>query len=323
MTSMSVAAHGGVQIGIDIGGTKIDAVAVEPDGAVLHRHTLPAGQGNEALLKSVIETVKGLQDSAGSPLADLAAVAGVGALTVGIGAPGRVHKGRLSHAVNLGITEVDLAGELAKSWGVRPVVANDVNAATLGAWTLARGEAKSIAFLNVGTGLASGVVFDGKLWSGSRGAAGEIGYVVVDPNGPKDRDGVRGRLETYASGGGIAYQWHGPEAADQIMLEAFAGDTRAQAIREGLRWGVAQAVRILVLTLDVDAVIIGGGLVKMRDELRLGVEQYLESSKREGDFIASLDLPSRVVWLEAHVPVAAVGAAMLGAAMPVSTVGRD
>lgn len=293
-----------MRLGVDIGGTKTDVVAVH-EGEIVARHRAASGRGAEAVVASTLAAVSAVMDKASIGWNEVE--------SVGVGVPGSVVDGVVSYALNLGIDRVDLAGELERAWGRRPVVDNDVNAAALGAWALRNG-GSSLAYLNVGTGLASGIILDGKLWRGARGAAGEIGHISIDPEGPADADGLPGALETYASGGGLVRQWGVEGAVARDVLDAAdAGDPRAQAIRDGLFFGLASAVRVLVLTLDVETVVVGGGLTGHGDRLVEGATRVITGWGAASSFLASLDLAGRMHLLDPQIPVAALGAAGLEA----------
>ncbi|WP_062200883.1 ROK family protein [Demequina salsinemoris] len=292
-----------MHLGIDIGGTKTDAVLVDADGGVLHRHVLPSGHGPDEVVAQAVAAVARVCDEAGIVVGDAA--------SIGVGIPGSVLGGVVSHAQNLGITRLDLAGELEKAWGARPVVDNDVNAGAVGAWVAADGGLTSVAYLNLGTGLAAGLILDGKVWRGARGAAGEIGHISIDPAGPLGPDGLPGGLETYASGSGVALQSGGVPAVD--VIAAADTDSASAAIRDGIFYGVATAVRMLVLTLDVEEVLLGGGLTRMGEPLLEGARRVIRGWERQSPFLASVDLTARVSVLDPDIPVAAVGAAMRGA----------
>ncbi|WP_062518662.1 ROK family protein [Demequina silvatica] len=294
-----------MHLGIDIGGTKTDAVVVDAAGTVLARRRLPSGWGGEAVVAAALEASRAACADAGVTPADV---------TVGIGTPGTVVDGVVSHAVNLGVDVLDLAGAFAAGWGARPVVDNDVNVGALGAWALAGdGADRSMAYLNLGTGLAAGLVLGGTVWRGARGAAGEIGHISVDPAGPIGADGLPGGLETYASGSGLTLQWGADGATGRDVVEAAAaGDARAREICERAYYGLASCVRVLVLTLDVDEVVIGGGMTAWGDDLIAGATRILDAWAATSPFLASLDLAQRMRLLEIDIPVAAVGAAMLG-----------
>ena len=293
-----------MHLGIDIGGTKTDAVVVDEGGAVLARRRLPSGRGPDAVVAAAVEAAR-----------EACAQVGVEptALSLGIGTPGTVVDGVVTHALNLQVDRLDLASTIEGTLGVRPVVDNDVNAAALGAYLLAGSAHRSMAYLNLGTGLAAGLVLDGRLWRGARGAAGEIGHVAVDPAGPIGSDGLPGGLETYASGAGLALQWgvEGASGAD-VVAAAAAGDARARQICDGAMFGLASAVRVLVLTVDVDEVVVAGGMTAWGEELIDGARRILDAWAATSPFLASLDLAARMRPLELDMPVAAIGAAMLG-----------
>lgn len=301
------------RIGVDIGGTKTHAVVLAPNGSISHEITLATGFGADAVVASAVAALDGVAEASGIALREFA--------SIGIGIPGAVdpERGRVSHALNLGLDSLDLGRVLKSTLGVEVHVENDVNAAALGAFhALALPSTASMGYLNLGTGLAAGLVLRGELWRGSRGAAGEIGHILVDPHGPLDLDGQPGGLEVMASGSGIARQWNGggDASVSSVFAAAAAGDAAAQEIRDRLFVGVASSVRILVLTLDVDLVVIGGGISGLGDALMGGVAEVFSRWDRSSPFIGSLELGSRVSLVPPGVPVAALGAALLGEHVP-------
>jgi len=298
-----------VRIGVDVGGTKTEAVVVADDGAVLERVRLSTGFGAEAVIESTIAAVTALAEAAGFRLDDIG--------TMGVGIPGAVDSatGRVSHALNLGLEQLELGTELAARLGTLVRVENDVNAAALGAFhLLEQPDTASMAYLNLGTGLAAGLVLRGELWRGARGGAGEIGHILIDPSGPLDLDGQAGALEAMASGSGIARQWArgGDNAVSAVLDAADAGEPEAVQIRRRLFEGVAGSVRILVLTVDVDLVVIGGGISSLGARVLDGVDAIFADWSANSTFIQSLALADRVRLLPSHAPVAALGAAYLG-----------
>ena len=201
--------------------------------------------------------------------------------------------------------------------GVPVHLENDVNAAALGAFSLlGRTPANSMAYLNLGTGLAAGLVLEGRLWRGSGGVAGEIGHIPVDPAGPVCRCGQRGCLELMASGSAVARLWptDDPNPVRSLFDAADAGDARARSVRELLVANVATAVRLLVLTVDVDDVVIGGGLTSLGAALLDEVRRVLQRWESDSEFLVSLRLPERVTLVPAGTNAAAIGAALIGTA---------
>ena len=301
-----------MRLGIDIGGTKTAAVAIGADGELSDEFRMPTGFGAEEVVATALRTVERMTELAGVDASSFA--------SIGIGIPGAVDSGtgRVNHAVNLGLEGLDLGPRLADRLGVEVRVENDVKAAAVGAHHLlgiADGiRAHSMAYLNLGTGLAAGIVLDGRLLRGGHGVAGEIGHIPVDPAGVVCSCGQRGCLETLASGSAIARMWptDGPLPALELFDAAAAGDDRAIAAREQFLTGVAAAVRLLVLATDVDDVVIGGGLAALGDPLVAGARRILSEWATDSAFIASLDLPSRVQVIPLGFPAAAVGAALVG-----------
>ncbi|MCR2810482.1 MULTISPECIES: ROK family protein [unclassified Microbacterium] len=304
-----------MRIGLDIGGTKTDAVAVDATGAIVSRLRLPTGWGPDAVIRTLLHAVRTLaaETAASGPIE-----------SVGIGIPGQVEPGttRVVHAVNLGVQELDLVAAVGRQLGVPVRVENDVKAAAFGAHALhtsrrgsAAGSPGSMAYLNLGTGVAAGIVADGELWRGGRGTAGEVGHISIDPRGPLCRCGQRGCIEALAGGGAIAKRWGRPAVLPvrDVFDAAEAGDPVAQQLRAGLACGVAAAVRVLVLTADVDLVVIGGGVSGLGGRLLADVAGELAASAEASPFMRSLRLEQRIELLPTGSPAAALGAALVGA----------
>jgi glucokinase len=296
-----------VRLGIDIGGTKTDAVAIDDAGGLAQRIRLATGFGSVAVLETAVSAV--------SRIGELTGLEAAGFDSIGIGIPGMVDRasGHVSHAVNLGLDRLALGGELSQRLGVDVSVENDVKAAALGAYHL-MGLTGTMAYLNLGTGLAAGIVVDGRLWRGSRGIAGEIGHIPVDPSGALCACGQRGCLETVASGSGVARQWRtdDPLPVRALFAAAADGDEDARAIKARLAAGIASAVRVLVLTVDVETVVIGGGLSHLGDRLLCDVHEVLDEWAQSSPFLASLSLTDRVRLVPEGSLAAAIGAALVG-----------
>lgn len=299
-----------IRVGLDVGGTKIDAVAVDAAGDILGRLRRPTGWGEDAVVTSIVTTVTALAEETGFVISDVG--------SVGIGIPGLVDAatGRVDHAVNLGVQSLDLAARAEQALGVPFRVENDVKAAALGAAVL-RGVAGSMAYLNLGTGVAAGIVIDGRIWRGARGTAGEVGHLSVDPRGRLCGCGQHGCIETFCGGGALAKAWgrSGALPIRDIFDAADAGDPQALALRDDLHHGAAAAVRVLVLSADVETVVIGGGLTALGDRLENGIRAALHAGAEASPFMRSLRLDERIELLPAGSPAAAFGAALVGASI--------
>ena len=299
-----------LRVGLDVGGTKIDAVAVDPAGTILARLRRPTGWGEDAVVDSIVSTVAALAEESGLPLSAVG--------SAGIGIPGLVdaETGRVLHAVNLGVESLDLAARAEQALGVPFRVENDVKAAALGAAVLSD-VAGSMAYLNLGTGVAAGIVIDGRIWRGARGTAGEVGHLSVDPRGRLCGCGQRGCVETFCGGGALAKAWGRPGAlpVKDIVDAAEAGDPHALALQADLFFGAAGAVRVLVLSADVETVVIGGGLTALGGRLADGIRAALHAGAQASPFLKSLRLDERIELLPAGSPAAAFGAALVGASI--------
>lgn len=302
-----------MKVGLDVGGTKTDAVAVDETGGIVGRVRIPTGWGPDAVAQTVLDAVRVLGTEPGVALADVR--------SVGIGIPGQIEPGsdRVMHAVNLGVEQLDLVAAVAPHLGVRVRVENDVKAAALGAYALRaeKGSAPaSMGYLNLGTGVAAGIVSNGEVWRGARGTAGEVGHISIDPAGPRCRCGQRGCIEAFAGGGVIAERWarRAAHPVRDVFDAADAGDETARELRAGLARGVAAGVRVLVLTADVDVVVLGGGVTALGERLMADVAAELSASAEASPFMRSLRLGERVELLPPGSAAAALGAALVGAA---------
>lgn len=311
-------------VGLDIGGTKTLAALLAPDGEVLAQTRLVSEPGPEAVVSVAARAVEDVVRQAGTDVAGLDAV--------GLGVPGIIDhdSGTVRHAVNLGVdgTPLPLAARLREILRVPVVVDNDLNVAALGAAHLrsappaddpddpglaARKERPvDLAFLSLGTGLAAGLVLDGQVRRGG-GAAGEIGHVPYDPAGPRCPCGQRGCLELYASGTALDRLWTGAGGpAGVALFDAAAwGMPEAIGARDAFADAVAAAVRILVLSVDVRTIVLGGGVAQLGDPLLDAVRDALHRQAHGSPFLESLRIAGRVALAPAHQPVAAVGAAVL------------
>src|SRR3954468_9000704 len=265
--------------GIDLGGTKIQAVVVNGRGSVVGdaRHAPPGKGGPPAVAAEMATALAEAAEAAGVETSALASVGG--------GSPRGIDTaaGTVASARNLTdwIEPFPLAAELSKSFGGVPVsIGNDVSVATDAEFKLGAGKPfKSILGVFWGTGVGGGIVLNGKPWYG-RGAAAEIGHVVVKKDGAQCPCGRKGCMEAYAGRGAMEAKArrdheHGRKTELFKIMER-KGRTRltsgvwAKAIEDGdelaielvdraisyLGAGIGSAVNLL----DPEAVVLGGGL---------------------------------------------------------------
>jgi len=182
-------------IGVDLGGTNIEAAVVR-NGQVLtskKKKTRPE-KGAEAVIDHIEATVRKAMKKMDAEPSDFAALC--------IGAPGAVDTvtGIVHAAINLGWNDVPLGEELQARLGLPVFVDNDVNIGLLGEYVYGAGQgALHMVGIWVGTGIGGGVIVNGQSLYGWRGAAGEIGHIVVEPHGRRCGCGREGCVEAYAS----------------------------------------------------------------------------------------------------------------------------
>jgi glucokinase len=264
-------------VGVDVGGTSIRAAAFDAELRIVATSTGPTPRGVDEILAAIGHHVRAVDEDASA---------------VAVGMPGRVDTlhGVVASAVNLGIdAPVELGERLAARIGVPVHVENDVNAAALGAFHhLGLPASASLAYVNVGTGIAAGVVLAGRLWRGASGSAGEIGHIPMWSHGPRCACGQAGCAEAVGSG-------------------------RAVAVDPGRRVDVAGvvawAVQLCVMTLDVDVVALGGGMTESAAMLD-AVSSVLVQRAATSPMLADLALASRVRVVVPDVPVGCLGAVL-------------
>lgn len=287
-----------LRVGVDIGGSKVAVIVVEPDDTIVARRSVAAASSEpEVAIGQIASVVRDAVADAGATLADVAAV--------GFGVPGRVDRatGDVTFAVNLGWQHLPLGRRLEALLGVRCVVENDVRAAAVGLHQGAPfGPIDDLVYLGIGTGISAGVILDGRLHRGVRGMAGEIGHVVLDPDGASCACGLRGCFETIAAGAGIARAAQAaidrgeptalaslpdPSAAD-VFAAAAAGDAVASRIVERAGAAIARMVHELVLAYDVELVAIGGGISRAGAPLLARIQAGLDGIGAPSPFAAEL-----------------------------------
>jgi glucokinase len=296
----------GLRVGLDIGGTKTLGVVVAADGAVVAQAREATVAGADGVLATATTVLDRLA----------AALDGALPTHVGIGFPGLVdhERGAVSHAVNLGLGGdwLPLADRLADRTGAAVAVENDVRAAAWGAHVLSG--ADDLGYLSIGTGLAAGYVLGGRLRRGAHGASGEIGHVPVDPGGPLCSCGQHGCLELSAAASALTAAWPtdgGMSSAAALFAAAATGDPGAIAIRDRFCARVADAIRMLGLSVDPAAIILGGGITDLGEPLLAAVTAAVRAQAATSPFLAAINLAARVRLLPAGVPAAAIGAAMI------------
>lgn len=257
-------------VGVDLGGTKCLAVAIV-EGTVVEERRVPTPAGGPALIEVLAELATDMAD--GGPIHGL-----------GVGVPGLVDRsGVLRFAPNLpGVVELPVAAELGARLGHRVTVDNDATCAAWGERQVgaARGR-DDVILATLGTGIGGGIVTGGRLLRGANGFAGEIGHMVVDPEGPACPCGRRGCWEQLASGtalgrlgGEAARAGRAPRVLERaggdpaqvrgehVTGAAADGEAGAMAVLEEFARWVALGLANLANAFDPGAFVLGGGLVE-------------------------------------------------------------
>lgn len=262
------------RLGIDIGGTGISAVMLDPAGQVLAKcATLsPASEGGDAMVQAVRRvSVEAIAQSGATPIS-----AGVGAAGV-IDAHGVV---RVASDSFSGWQGYHLGANLQRALSMPVSIGNDVAAFVLAEQFYGAGYGHPNFFgITLGTGVGGGLVLGGRLFTGEHGAAAEIGHIP----GFGERlctCGRLGHLETLASGRSVAARYYemtgSPLTAQQVAQAARQGDGAAQQIFQEAGEGLAQAALVVSGLLDLSAFVIGGGLARSWDLLEPVIGATLE-----------------------------------------------
>jgi glucokinase len=266
-------------LGVDIGGTKVAVGLVDAAGEIRAQNRTPmVSAGDPAKgLAAVSEAIEALFAKWGSrPKIE----------GIGICAPGPLNPvtGVIINPPNLPIWHnYPLADQMRSRYGMRIRIDNDANAAALAEaiWGAGRGY-QSIFYATIGTGIGTGIVFDGKIYHGKTGVAGEGGHVGIDMHGPRCNCGKRGCIETLAAGPGIARRARQKLATcpNSLMREMANGeekDITSHIVAKAYAKGDAAAAEVMAETLDMlaywlgniidllepDVIVVGGGVSLM------------------------------------------------------------
>jgi fructokinase len=251
-----------MRIGIDLGGTKIEGIAIADEGAERLRRRIPAPRGDYG---KTLTAVAGL-------VHEIEAELGVQG-TVGVGIPGTISPatGLIKNANSTWLIGRPLAEDLPRLLG-RPVrFANDANCFALSEATDGAAAGGGVVFgVIVGTGTGGGVVVNGHVLTGANAIAGEWGHNPLpaprdsESPGPLCYCGRRGCIETFLSGPALAREYAedggAPVTSEEIAARAAAGEARALEVLERYAERMARALASVMNLLDPDVIVLGGGL---------------------------------------------------------------
>ncbi len=265
-------------IGMDIGGTNIQASLVRESGLIIisERVLTPRDNNVESVVGAIETAVKNVMEKSGISSGDLKAI--------GIAVPGVVDpdRGYVAVTPNLCLSGVSLGPLLEERFKIPITLGNDGNLGALGeTWLGSARKANSVLYVCVGTGIGSGLMLRGQLWRGCRESAGEIGHMIMQTGGPKCGCGNLGCLEALASRSAIERDIREAIAAGRksIIAELAGGDLsviRSGMLRKALAAGDELVLEVLrraseVLgyaclnlrhVVDPEVIVLGGGVME-------------------------------------------------------------
>ncbi|WP_160719272.1 ROK family glucokinase [Bacillus sp. USDA818B3_A] len=280
-------------IGIDLGGTTVKFAILTEEGEIQQKWSIETDIQNEGknIVPNIIESIKHRLDLYGLSADDI--------LGIGMGSPGTVDReqGTVIGAFNLNWSTLQqVKQQIEEGTGISFCIDNDANVAALGErWKGAGEDGADVVFVTLGTGVGGGIIAEGNLIHGKVGAGGEIGHIIVEPDGYQCTCGNQGCLETVASATGVVrlardfseryageseLKWlidDGQEVtAKTIFDQAKKGDQLALIVVDKFYYYLGLACGNIGNILNPETIVIGGGVSAAGDMLLNGVEEYFQ-----------------------------------------------
>lgn len=311
-------------LGVDVGGTNIRVLGVDQNLKVQGQASAETDTTSNAMtLDSIACAIERALSQMNVHVDQVRAV--------GMGVPGRVEDGVVELAVNLNFGVYPLAAELSKRFKMPFKLENDVRTAALGAYLFVRERepVNNLAYLNIGTGISAGLILDGELYRGSHGMAGEIGHMIVEPDGPECTCGASGCLESIASGRAIARRGlqavrekqetllakFDPLTAESVYQAAQRKDRVAQEIVQDASAYLSRAIHWLIMTYDVERLVLGGGVSHSGQAFLNPILKELERIRAQSDLARSMLSTEKIVLLPNNFDAGTWGAVLLAKRM--------
>jgi glucokinase len=264
-------------IAVDLGGTKLLAGVVDEQGVVVKRTVRPTVLvSQEALLAELDSAIEEVLED------------GVGAIGVGIPSTIDQHAGRAVASVNIPLAGLDFRDYVANKFRLPTAIENDANAAALAEHRFGAGKGtRHMVMLTLGTGVGGGLILDGRLYRGSIGAAGELGHITIQADGPPCQGTCpgRGHLEALASGtaadrlaqevaaerpdGDLGRAAVAGRAVDAVLAVelAAAGPGDAREVLDRIGRYLGEGISSFVNVFNPELVVLGGGFARAGDLL--------------------------------------------------------
>ncbi len=300
-------------IGIDLSGPMLRAATVNGDGVIAERREVPLQP--DSLVAQVTEMVNDLQQST------------TGIVAVGIAIPGLVN--RQSDKVIASrylppTVQANLHAQVMEKTGLRVELENDANAAAYGEYKIGAGRgSRDLFYITIGEGIGGAIIFDGKLWTGASGFAGEVGHITIDTEGSECQCGNLGCLETVASAPNIVRRakerlhqdstsslsrlgLNKDFTAGDLAREATDGDDFALMMLERTGKYIGTGVATVINLLNIERLVLGGGVMQAGDLLLNPIIQEARKRAFQPCFEATKILAAAL-----GTDAAIIGAAML------------
>jgi fructokinase len=291
------------RIGIDLGGTKIEGIVLDESGKELFRKRI--GTQQEKGYRHILNRIKELHD-------ELVAQIQHQPHTSGIGTPGAIspRTGLMKNSNTVCLNGQPLKSDLEKLIGRKIEIQNDANCFAMAEAWHGAGRGKKLVFgVIMGTGCGGGIVHNGEVIVGRQAIAGEWGHMSISPAGPLCYCGQRGCVETFISGGGLqaryAEQFGVQKTFREIEKDFYAGEQQAVAFIKIFFRNFGRALANLIVVLDPDIVVLGGGVSNF-DAL------YTEGVAEVAKFIFSDSLETPIVKNQLGDSAGVIGAALIG-----------
>jgi len=259
-------------VGVEVSGATLRAALVSARGEVLGRRE--AALERDGVAAQVARVAAELRDAS----------EGAGAVSgIGIGLPGLVNPATGNVVISTDLPALargDLRTEVEKATGLRALLENDANAAAYGEYVAGAGRgSRHMFYITIGLGIGGAFIFDGRIWRGASGLAGEFGHITIDPEGEECACGNTGCLETVASAPNIVRRTHDrlfrdntsslsrlalnrDFTASDIAREATAGDDFARLMIERTGRYIGTGIAAVINLLSVERIVLGGGVME-------------------------------------------------------------
>jgi len=268
-----------LSVGVDVGATNTRVALVDQQAKILAVARRPTARGDKSgILQGLLATIEEVLVTSGAGLERISGV--------GVGIPGTVDifTGRFVRSSNLAVEDIPVRTAVKRKFDLPCWVENDVRAATIGELIFGAGQQfKDFVYLSVGTGIATGLVFNGRIYRGAAHRAGEFGHVTIDLDGIPER---RRRLEPWVAGPGIVWQVQAmvkdypqsclvavmrddPDAlnATAVFRAAADGDELGLRVLDEVSAYLGVGILNLLSLLSPEVIILGGGVFSNADIL--------------------------------------------------------